>query len=66
MNRMAPFSMKCTTCGEFIYRGRKFNSRKETPLDEKYLGIQIFFFSIKCTRCSAEVCLPVPIAFGLD
>ncbi|KAF4977811.1 hypothetical protein FZEAL_5718 [Fusarium zealandicum] len=52
---MAPFSMKCTTCGEFIYKGRKFNSRKETPLDQKYLGIQIFFFSIKCTRCSAEI-----------
>ncbi|KAF5005626.1 hypothetical protein FDECE_7948 [Fusarium decemcellulare] len=52
---MAPFSMKCTTCGEFIYKGRKFNSRKETPLDQKYLGIQIYFFSIKCTRCSAEI-----------
>ncbi|KAF7557502.1 hypothetical protein G7046_g6027 [Stylonectria norvegica] len=52
---MAPFSMKCTTCGEFIYKGRKFNSRKETPLDEKYLNIQIFFFSIKCTRCSSEI-----------
>ena len=22
---MAPFSMKCTSCGEFIYKGRKFN-----------------------------------------
>ena len=52
---MAPFSMKCTTCGEYIYKGRKFNSRKETPLDEKYLAIQVFFFSIKCTRCSAEI-----------
>ncbi|KAK7409688.1 Pre-mRNA-splicing factor cwf16 [Neonectria punicea] len=52
---MAPFSMRCTACGEFIYKGRKFNSRKETPLDEKYLGIQIFFFSIKCTRCSTEI-----------
>lgn len=47
--------MKCTTCGEFIYKGRKFNSRKETPLDQKYLNIQIYFFSIKCTRCSAEI-----------
>ncbi|KAK7885226.1 Pre-mRNA-splicing factor cwf16 [Exophiala xenobiotica] len=27
---MAPFSMKCTTCGEYIYKGRKFNARKET------------------------------------
>ncbi|KAI0490785.1 DUF572-domain-containing protein [Xylaria cf. heliscus] len=53
---MAPFSMKCLQCGEYIYRGRKFNARKETPLDEKYLGIQIFRFYIKCTRCSAEIC----------
>lgn len=34
---MAPFSMKCTSCGEFIYKGRKFNSRKETRADDKYL-----------------------------
>ncbi|KAI0199020.1 DUF572-domain-containing protein [Astrocystis sublimbata] len=53
---MAPFSMKCLRCGEYIYKGRKFNARKETPLDERYLGIQIFRFYIKCTRCSAEIC----------
>ncbi|KAI1365353.1 DUF572-domain-containing protein [Xylaria arbuscula] len=53
---MAPFSMKCLQCGEYIYRGRKFNARKETPLDENYLGIQIFRFYIKCTRCSGEIC----------
>lgn len=51
---MSPFSMKCTSCGEYIYKGRKFNARKETP-DEKYLGIQIFRFYIRCTRCSAEI-----------
>lgn len=51
---MAPFSMKCTTCGEYIYRGRKFNARKETP-EERYLGIQIYRFYIKCTRCSGEI-----------
>ncbi|KAI0969743.1 CWC16 protein [Xylaria arbuscula] len=53
---MAPFSMKCLQCGEYIYRGRKFNARKETPQDEKYLNIQIFRFYIKCTRCSGEIC----------
>ncbi|POR33334.1 Coiled-coil domain-containing protein 94 [Tolypocladium paradoxum] len=52
---MAPFSMRCMTCGEFIYKGRKFNSRKETNQEERYLGIQVFFFHIKCTRCSAEI-----------
>lgn len=54
---MAPFSMKCTTCGEFIYKGRKFNSRKETNTEERYLSIQIFRLHIKCTRCSAEIIL---------
>lgn len=51
---MAPFSLKCTTCGEFIYKGRKFNARKETT-DEKYLNIAIYRFYIRCTRCSSEI-----------
>ncbi|KAI9846311.1 MAG: hypothetical protein M1837_004164 [Sclerophora amabilis] len=51
---MAPFSMKCTTCGEYIYKGRKFNARKETT-EEKYYAISIYRFYIRCTRCSAEI-----------
>ncbi|PGH00582.1 hypothetical protein AJ80_09153 [Polytolypa hystricis UAMH7299] len=51
---MAPFSLKCTNCGEFIYKGRKFNARKETT-DEKYLSIAIYRFYIRCTRCSSEI-----------
>ncbi|TKA69261.1 hypothetical protein B0A55_08109 [Friedmanniomyces simplex] len=51
---MAPFSMKCTACGEYIYKGRKFNARKETT-DEKYYAITIYRFYIRCTRCSAEI-----------
>lgn len=51
---MAPYSMKCTHCGEFIYKGRKFNARKETT-DEKYYNIAIFRFYIRCTRCSGEI-----------
>ena len=51
---MAPFSMKCTQCGEFIYKGRKFNARKETT-DDKYYSIAIYRFYIRCTRCSAEI-----------
>ena len=51
---MAPFGMKCTACGEYIYKGRKFNARKETT-DEKYYSIAIFRFYIRCTRCSAEI-----------
>lgn len=51
---MAPFSMKCTSCGEYIYRGRKFNARKETT-DEKYYAITVYRFYIRCTRCSSEI-----------
>lgn len=41
-------------CGEYIYKGRKFNARKETT-EEKYLSISIYRFYIRCTRCSAEI-----------
>uniref|UniRef100_A0A8C9NTK4 Splicing factor YJU2 n=1 Tax=Serinus canaria TaxID=9135 RepID=A0A8C9NTK4_SERCA len=52
---MAPFNMRCRTCGEYIYKGRKFNARKETVQNESYLGLPIFRFYIKCPRCLAEI-----------
>ncbi|ORX44249.1 DUF572-domain-containing protein [Hesseltinella vesiculosa] len=52
---MAPFSMRCESCGEYIYKGKKFNARKETVIGEKYLAIQVFRFYIRCPRCSAEL-----------
>ncbi|PWN46622.1 DUF572-domain-containing protein, partial [Violaceomyces palustris] len=52
---MAPFTMRCKSCGEFIYKGKKFNARKETVLGEDYYGIKIFRFYIKCTQCSSEI-----------
>ena len=46
---------KLTTFTErYIYKGRKFNARKETT-DEKYYAIAIYRFYIRCTRCSAEI-----------
>ncbi|NWS29352.1 YJU2 factor, partial [Polioptila caerulea] len=52
---MAPFNMRCKMCGEYIYKGKKFNARKETVQNEAYLGLPIFRFYIKCTRCLAEI-----------
>ncbi|CAH1370115.1 hypothetical protein MTP99_011636 [Tenebrio molitor] len=52
---MAPFNMKCKTCGEYIYKGKKFNARKEDVENEDYLGIRIYRFYIKCTRCLQEI-----------
>eukprot|EP00605_Chrysophyceae_sp_TOSAG23-4_P000910 GSChrysophyteH1.ASY1.ANO1.1004.1 assembled CDS len=55
-----PFSMSCTACNEFMYKGRKFNAKKETVTGETYLGLKIYRFYIKCTRCAA------PITFKTD
>lgn len=52
---MAPFSMRCSTCGEYVYKGRKFNARKETVEGEMYLSIKIFRFYIRCPVCAAEI-----------
>ena len=54
---MLPFSVQCSTCNTFLYRGRKFNSKKE-PMGGphgKYLGIQRWRFYIKCTHCSRTI-----------
>ena len=51
---MLPFTVQCSTCSTFMYRGRKFNSKKENVkgAEGKYLGIQRYRFYIKCSACS--------------
>lgn len=50
----SPFSMRCTTCGEYIAKNRKFNARKERT-KESYLGVAVLLFHIRCPRCSGEI-----------
>ncbi|KAJ2807037.1 Pre-mRNA-splicing factor cwf16 [Coemansia guatemalensis] len=52
---MSPFSMRCSTCGQWIGKGTKFNARKEPVEGEKFHSIQIFRFYIRCQRCAAEI-----------
>uniref|UniRef100_A0A8C5E5G1 YJU2 splicing factor homolog n=1 Tax=Gouania willdenowi TaxID=441366 RepID=A0A8C5E5G1_GOUWI len=49
-----PKGQQCK-CGEYIYKGRKFNARKETVQKERYMGLPIFRFYIKCPRCLFEI-----------
>lgn len=51
---MLPFTVRCNACGEFMYAGKKFNTRKETANGEDYLGIPIERFYFKCTNCESE------------
>lgn len=56
---------RCKTCGEYIYKGKKFNARKETVQNELYMGLPIFRFYIKCTRCLAEITFKVRLCHTL-
>ena len=52
---MLPFSMCCNVCGCYMYRGKKFNSKKEIAEGEDYLGIKRIRFYIKCVECNNEI-----------
>lgn len=54
---MLPMSIQCKTCGNFMYKGTKFNSKKEDVEGESYLGIKIFRLTMKCPRCTARFSL---------
>ena len=51
---MLPMSVRCNTCGNFMYKGTKFNTRMENVETENYLGIKVFRFYWRCTGCAAE------------
>ena len=51
---MLPFTVQCKACGEFIYRGKKFNTRIEEVKEDEYLTIKVYRFYFKCTNCNCE------------
>ncbi len=54
---MLPMSVRCSTCGNYMAQGSKFNVRMELVKNEDYLGMKIFRFYYKCKNCAAEFCM---------
>ena len=50
---MLAFGIQCTTCGEFMGAGKKFNAKKEEA--GSYLSIKRYRFYIKCSVCSTLI-----------
>lgn len=51
---MAPFSMRCDCCGEYIDKGHKLDALRETTGEKEY-GAHVYRFHIRCPGCSAEI-----------
>lgn len=51
---MAPYSMRCLRCNEYIAERRSFNARKEVT-SERYLNIKIVRFYITCPGCNNTI-----------
>lgn len=51
---MAPFSMRCLKCNEYIAERRKFNAKKEIT-KEMYMNFKIIRFHITCPRCNNKI-----------
>ncbi|ADM11986.1 mRNA splicing protein YJU2 [Encephalitozoon intestinalis ATCC 50506] len=47
-----PFTIKCLSCGAYIYKNKRHNATREIALGKDYLGVESHRFHIKCTGCS--------------
>lgn len=53
VTNMLPMNVQCSTCGEFMYKGTKFNTKMEQIEGYDYKGIKLYRFYFKCENCRA-------------
>ena len=51
---MMPFTMRCSSCGEYMYIATKFNSRCEKIPGTTALGLNAYRFFGSCKHCKGE------------
>lgn len=51
---MMPFTMRCSSCSEYMYIATKFNSRCEKVQGTTSLGLNAYRFFGSCKHCKAE------------
>ncbi len=55
LRSMLPMTLCCTSCGNYMGRGTKFNSRQEEAPEAMWKGIKVWRFYLKCASCSQEM-----------
>merc|ERR1712188_153572 len=61
---MMGMSVQCLSCGVFIYKGTKFNMRKEYVKGQDYLGLKIHRFYFRCPQCASTITFKTDPKFG--
>jgi hypothetical protein len=51
---MLPFTMRCSSCNEYLYIATKFNSKCQKLKDATTLGLAMYRFTGKCKHCAGE------------
>eukprot|EP00483_Globobulimina_turgida_P011774 UN11796 len=52
---MLPMTICCTSCGEYMGRGTKFNARQEEAIGMEWMGLKRWRLYLKCSSCSQEM-----------
>ncbi|AFN83472.1 hypothetical protein EROM_080510 [Encephalitozoon romaleae SJ-2008] len=47
-----PFTIKCLSCGAYIYKNKRHNATRQVAQGKDYLGVESHRFYIKCTGCN--------------
>ncbi|KAK9774361.1 putative Splicing factor YJU2 [Seiridium cardinale] len=60
---VVPFTVRCSRCGDYVYKGRRSDARKETT-GEKYKSLPVTRLHIRCPSCSSAISFKIRFQTG--